>query len=369
MLDGVRRRWEQSVSTGEPFEAEYLLRGSDSAYRWFLSRAVALRDDDDKVRQWLGTSTDIDARKRAEADLQATNETLGAFVNACPLAVMVLDETGTVQLWNRAAERLYGWSASEVLGRYLPAIRDDNRPDFEDNLRRMFQQGETMIGADAIRYRKDGLTFFARVWTALLPARSGRQECISIVDDVTEEKRAEAALRESEARFRTMADHAPVLIWIAGTKNEATWFNRPWLEFTGRTLEQEEGYGWADSIHPDDRSRCLARCNEAFERREPFEMEFRLRRHDGEFRWILDHGVPLLGPDGTFNGYIGSCIDITERRRVEQALRESEERLRLALGAARRQPGNGTSKRGKRPGANSCSPCPASAAPTPARTA
>jgi PAS domain S-box-containing protein len=121
-------------------------------------------------------------------------------------------------------------------------------------------------------------------------------------------QQAEEALRASEARFRTMADAAPVLLWLAGLDMGCTFFNQSWLEFTGRTLEQELGFGWADNIHPDDYDRCLAIYRTAFVARQPFEVEYRLRRADGVYRWVLDRGVPLVTAAGHFTGYLGSAI-------------------------------------------------------------
>jgi PAS domain S-box-containing protein len=144
----------------------------------------------------------------------------------------------------------------------------------------------------------------------------------------------EASLRESEARFLVVADSAPVLIWMAGVDKLCDFFNKPWLEFTGRTMEQELGNGWAEGVHPDDLQRCIQTYTAAFEAREPFVMQYRLRRHDGEYRWIKDDGVPRFDTQGNFSGYIGSCVDITELMRNEQALRESEERMTMAMDAA-----------------------------------
>jgi len=137
-----------------------------------------------------------------------------------------------------------------------------------------------------------------------------------------------AALRDSERRFRELADTAPVMVWMADPENNGTYFNRPWLEFTGRALDQELGAGWVETIHPDDLERAVAWCGDHVARREPFRMEFRMRRHDGAYRWVLDHGTPRLGDDGEFLGYIGSCVDITDRKEAEQALRLSEQRYR-----------------------------------------
>ena len=138
------------------------------------------------------------------------------------------------------------------------------------------------------------------------------------------------ALQESEARFRAVANTAPVLIWVAGTDKLCIFFNKSWLDFTGRTLEQELGNGWTEGVHPDDFAGCLKTYVEAFDARQPFTMEYRLRRHDGEYRWISDHGVPRYDAEQNFLGYIGSCVDLTERARAEAALRESEERLAVA---------------------------------------
>jgi PAS domain S-box-containing protein len=145
---------------------------------------------------------------------------------------------------------------------------------------------------------------------------------------------SEAALRESEERFRTVADSAPVFIWMSGLDKLCTFFNKVWLEFTGRTTEQEMGNGWADGVHPDDLQRCLKIYTEAFDARETFVMQYRLKRHDGEYRWISDTGVPRYDTQKNFAGYIGSCVDITEFINKEQALRDSEERMSLATDAA-----------------------------------
>ena len=147
---------------------------------------------------------------------------------------------------------------------------------------------------------------------------------LGVTIDITDRKQAEEALRESEARFRNMADTAPVLVWMSGADKLCTYFNRQWLDFTGRTLAEELGTGWAEGVHPGDRERCLHAYATAFDARQTFDMEYRLRRADGEYRWLADRGVPRISPAGEFLGYIGSCIDITDRKRVEERLRTSE---------------------------------------------
>lgn len=133
-------------------------------------------------------------------------------------------------------------------------------------------------------------------------------------------RKTEAELRESEERFRLVANTAPVMIWMSGPNKLCTYFNQPWLEFTGRSLQQEVGNGWAEGVHNEDSRTCLDIYTTAFDQREPFQMEYRLRRHDGEYRWIFDYGVPRFNADGSFAGYIGSASDVTERKRAEEAL-------------------------------------------------
>ncbi|HEY8171574.1 MAG TPA: PAS domain S-box protein, partial [Dehalococcoidia bacterium] len=131
---------------------------------------------------------------------------------------------------------------------------------------------------------------------------------------------AEAA---ADPRFRTLADCAPVMVWMSDVDKLVTFINQGWLDFTGRTFEQESGNGWSAGVHPDDFDGCLAIYTGAFDARENFRMEYRLRRADGEYRWILDTGAPLYTAAGEFAGYIGSCIDITERKQMEEDLRKA----------------------------------------------
>jgi PAS domain S-box-containing protein len=144
---------------------------------------------------------------------------------------------------------------------------------------------------------------------------------------VEERIRTGHALRESEERFRLMADTAPALIWMSGTDKLCTYFNRPWLDFTGRSMESELGNGWAEGVHPEDLRRCLDTYTHAFDRREEFRMEYRLRRHDGEYRWLLDIGVPRFDQERSFVGYIGTCVDFTDRKQAEEVLANVRRRM------------------------------------------
>ncbi|HEY4979871.1 MAG TPA: PAS domain-containing protein, partial [Candidatus Acidoferrum sp.] len=162
---------------------------------------------------------------------------------------------------------------------------------------------------------------------------------LGIAADITDRKRLETDLLESEERFRLVANSAPVLIWMSETDKRCTFFNQGWLSFTGRSLAEQLGEGWASGVHAEDLANCLEVYSTAFDARVDFQMEYRLRRFDGEYRWIVDFGVPRFESDGTFRGFIGSCVDITERKTSEQSLHaltgrlisaQEEERSRIA---------------------------------------
>jgi len=157
------------------------------------------------------------------------------------------------------------------------------------------------------------------------PYRKFLLQCRDLLQ--TDLKLLTSAMREGEERFRLVANAAPVLIWMSGPDKLCNYFNQPWLEFTGRPIELELGNGWAEGVHPEDLERCLDTSTKAFDGRESFKVEYRLRRHDREYRWLLGTAVPRFNRDGSFAGYIGSCIDITERKRGEEALASVSRRL------------------------------------------
>jgi PAS domain S-box-containing protein len=132
--------------------------------------------------------------------------------------------------------------------------------------------------------------------------------------------------RLSPQDYAILVEQAPIMIWRAGTDALCDYFNERWLVFTGRTLAQEQGHGWAEGVHPEDLQHCVDHYLEHFNRHATFEMEYRLRRQDGAWRWIFDRGVPIFDKNGTFRGYVGSCIDVTERVEAQAALAKAQER-------------------------------------------
>jgi PAS domain S-box-containing protein len=173
--------------------------------------------------------------------------------------------------------------------------------------------------------RKDGSRFPVLLSaTALKDINQQIIGFLGIAQDISDRKQAELVIQESESRFRYLADNAPVLIWMSGLDKLCFHFNKTWLDFTGRTMEQELGNGWAEGVHPDDLQFCLDVYTTSFDMHQSFEMEFRLRRFDGEYHWMLDTGIPRFAADGEFLGYIGTCTDISDRKAVEQEILEKQ---------------------------------------------
>ncbi|HVR60575.1 MAG TPA: PAS domain-containing sensor histidine kinase [Polyangia bacterium] len=229
--------------------------------------------------------------------------------------------------WNPTMERMLGMAAVEAMGKAAPDLLPFLGDQRELSALRRALGGEEIAAHEqpfAIAGAGAGGRGFCQA--RYTPWRSDGGDpigVIAILRDVTAAREVEQRAQETEARFKVMADAAPVLLWMADRDALCTFFNQTWLTFTGRTLEQEWGVGWAEGVHFEDLQPCLDMYMAAFRERRVFEMEYRLRRADGEFRWILDRGTPRFGSDGQFAGYIGSCIDITDRKNLEFELRSS----------------------------------------------
>jgi len=258
------------------------------------------------------------AAKRATAEVAERLEELEAFVGVVPVGLAVARDGGVRA--NVAAMRiLRGPEAAESaaglaeLPQYRALSNGAEIAPEELPLQRSASRGVAVAEVlDVVR--DDGARVPLLVSAAPLPRAHG---AVAAFIDLTLLRRVEQVARESEQRFRVMADSAPVLIWMSDAEKRCIYLNKPWLAFTGRTLEGDADFGWIDDIHPDDRNRCLAEYRSAFDARSDFQVEYRLRRADGQYRWMLEMASPRT-PGGMFAGFIGSCIDITERKEAEQ---------------------------------------------------
>ncbi len=284
-------------------------------------------------------------RKQAQLALQGSDSLKGAILDSLPAHIAVLDREGVIiavnDAWSRfAVENGAGLGAAASGVNYLHVCRDSARKGAHaaDQVAALVERacsGEhTLV---EIEYRCDSPR--EDRWFGMTAATLRRPEGGAVVahSDITARKQQEIAVRESEDRFRRLADAMPVAIWMSDEAGASTYFNRGWLDLTGRTLEQASGDGWLESVHPADRGSCTEAHVRAFHARHGFTSEYRLRRHDGHYRWVIDTGVPRYGRDGSFHGYVGGCLDITDRKEAEHTLRELTHRLMSAQDDERRR--------------------------------
>lgn len=322
----------QSLQDGEVVEIEYRMKHNDGNWRWLHSReCVFTRNSNGLPVQILGTASDITKRKQSQREIHFQ----AGLLSAVEQAIIATDLQGIIIYWNRFAETLYGWLADEVKQKNIvDLISPVTSLKYATEIMSQLKQGKSWTGEFIVQH-KNGTTFPALVTDSPIYDEQGTLiGIVGISKDITEQRNAITRLQESEERFRNMADTSPVMIWMSDTDTLCQYFNKSWLEFTGRTLQQEIGNGWTEGVHPEDLQFCLNTYITAFNSRQDFAIEYRVRRNDGQYRWILDAGSPRIDAHGNFVGYIGSGIDITERRQALEALQEGEARLKLALEAA-----------------------------------
>ena len=260
--------------------------------------------------------TDITERRQAEVALMASEEKHRLLFENAGDVIFIISEEGQILDANPVAVKLLGYTRPELMSMTLHQIDSlEDRLDTADRIARLIQEGHLTF--ETVFQHKDGSLIPIDV-NARRIVWDGKPLLLGIGRDITERKQAE---RESQRLFAAMADTAPVLIWASGRDKWCNYFNKTWLDFTGRTMDQEMGNGWTEGVHPDDLVRCLEIYVGSFDEQKPFQMEYRLRRHDGEYRWSLDSGTPRYDVGGDFAGYIGSCTDITENKRAQEALR------------------------------------------------
>jgi len=228
-------------------------------------------------------------------------------------------QTG-VNLWTPDLEAMYGLPPGSFAGTqqaWAELLDPHDRPGVEDRVREALVTGD-FEGEWRVTWPDGSVRWLVGRASVLRDGSGQPLRMIGIQMDVTDRKRAQEELRESNDRFRNMADHAPVMIWVSGPDKRATFFNRRWLDFVGRTMDEESGNGWMHSVHPDDLKCCLSAYAAAFDARRSYQREYRLRRADGEYRWVLGSGVPRMSEGGVFTGFVGSCIDITDAKRTQE---------------------------------------------------
>ncbi|MCS7025080.1 MAG: PAS domain S-box protein [Bryobacteraceae bacterium] len=271
---------------------------------------------------------------------------LESIVDALAEGLILVDANGFILDCNPRGSEILGVARELILGQSIKsvdwcAVDSNNQPleEFEFPCMRVLRTGIPIRAAIIGITRPDG----QRIWLEVnaWPLRDGFGNltgAVSSFSDVTERRRMQQQILESEARFRALADGVPIMVWMAGPNGEWTDCNRSWLEFTGAPLQPGERLGWTRRIHPEDELRCRICYQSAITHRQPLQLEFRLLRHDGLYRWVLDRCAPRWSASGEFLGFVGGCVDITERRETEQKLLEANLRIRHLAEALEQAP-------------------------------
>ena len=278
----------------------------------------------------LAVVRDITERKLALDSLCKSEERFATAFRANPQPMSLTNfETGRYLDVNDSFLHVSGYTRDEVVGHTSLELNIWDKPETRDAFVRRIEEDGCVKNLETNLRGKNG-SFRVLLSSAETIEIAGEQCLLVASSDITERKLAQQALQESEARFRNMADTAPVMIWMSGDDKRCTYFNQQWLDFTGRSRQDELGDGWASGVHPDDHHRCWETYSNAFDAREAFKMEYRLRRADGAYRWLIDSGTPRFSATGDFLGYIGSCLDITDRKESEAALVNAHKELMTA---------------------------------------
>jgi len=302
------------------YHSEFRVILPKQGLRWRMCDAKPELMDDGSTL-WYGIITDITERKLAEQRLKESQQLFQGLFNASPDSILLIDPHDPEIPWsiidcNEAACKMNGYLREEMIGQCIDLLHpiEITREDHDLNLKNIRNTG--ILRLETFHRHKKGYLFPIEVSTSVINI-GGRELVLGIDRDISDRKQAESALREREVQYRNLADSGTALIWTSGEDKLCNYFNQPWLNFTGRTLEQEMGNGWVEGVHPDDADRCIQIYISSFDKHEPFEMEYRLKHISGEYRWLQDMGTPNFNSEGDFVGYIGHCFDITDHKKLE----------------------------------------------------
>ncbi|MBC7827891.1 MAG: PAS domain S-box protein, partial [Chitinophagaceae bacterium] len=330
--DNAAALWAYSLQNGTNYETEFRVLHKGEQYRWILVRALPIRNKEGYIISWNGSNTDIHDKKLSEEAARESEQRFKAMADNIPNLAWMANADGWIYWYNRkwyeytgtTPEQMEGWGWQSVHSKEeLPKVLVTWQKSIDTG--QPFEMIFPIKAADG-RFRQ----FLTRV----LPVHNSEgkiHQWFGSNTDITAQIEIEQSLKESEERFRTMAEGTDVFIAVGDASSNAIYFNKAWTDLTGRPMEELLEFGWLDLVHPEDRDRYANTYLNAFKKREPFIGEFRILNQDGDYRWLLAKGPPRFNPDGSFAGYISSSVDITDRKKAEKALEEKEQNLRNTI--------------------------------------
>ncbi|HTS49492.1 MAG TPA: PAS domain S-box protein [Bryobacteraceae bacterium] len=307
-----------------PPDLEQKIRRKDGSEFWAEFNFRPLADPHGDYTHCVWTCRDITERKRAAEE----SRLLGSIVECSEDAIIGKNLDGIVLSWNQGAERIYGYSAEEMVGQSILRLMPPDRGDELAEILEYLALGEKIEHLETERVRKDGQQIFVAV--TISPLRDDGGVIVgaaTIARDITERKRAQQALERSELRYRSLVRAVTQIVWTTDARGEMVEDQPIWCEFTGQSLDEIRGWGRLNAVHPDDRERTEDLWSKALKSRSVYATEYRLRRHDGEFRWMAVQGVPVLDEDGQVQEWVGTSADITDRVQAEEKIRELNQSL------------------------------------------
>jgi PAS domain S-box-containing protein len=315
-------RWRRAWHDGESYETEYRFRRHDGVYEWFIGRAMPVWDEDGCIVEWIGTCTNIHQQKRVSEELSSFRNTLDRTRDC----VFMFDPVDLKFFYvNQGAEDQVGYSEEELL-QMTPL---DIKPEYDEARFRALTQAliegsEHQHTFTTVHRHRDGYDVPVEVSLQYVPTE---QRFVAVVRDITERQQAENRLRSSEARYRALADAMPLLVWLATPDGNGFYYNQRYLHYTGLSTGEIGSEGWFDLIHPNERETAIARWEASLANGFPYEIEFRLRRHDGEFRWMLVRAVAVRDEHSAIAYWVGTNTIIEEQKQTEEILRERSAEL------------------------------------------
>lgn len=329
-VDHVSAKFNQSIADQTPYEAEYRIRHKEGHYLTVVARGKPILNDAGQVYRIAGSLTDVSERKRIDEALQESEKRYRSVVDSNLIGVIISDlESRTIVEANDAFLEMVGYSRDEFEDQGLnwdELTPDEFKPLNQKALQTILTHGQTEA-FEKQYYRKDRSRVDVLLGGAL--QYGTRNRSITFVLDITNRKVAEQALRESETRFRSMADSAPLFIWMSGPDGQTNYVNKTWTDFLGMTANDVIHYGMGQAMLAEERRETVAVYRKAYAAREPYTIECQFKNANGELRWLLSKGAPLFFPDGSLAGYMGTSVDITDRKKAEEKLQQILEREQL----------------------------------------
>ncbi|OUL35812.1 hypothetical protein BV372_09475 [Nostoc sp. T09] len=320
--------WETAIKTGSAYEVEYRLRRCDGEYRHMQVRGIPLFEPDGSVREWVGICNDIHDRKQAEVALRENNALLRSILESTPDFIVVKDCQGRHVALNSNLANFMGKPIEEIIG------KDDTEILALDVAREIIAKDRQVLATGVTQTYEEDVSN-GEISGTFLTTKAPWQDVhgnilgvIATTRNISDRKETERALQQSEERFRSLIEATAQIIWHTTAEGKFVTEQPQWSAFTGQTFEEmKDGWGWLNAIHPEDQPHAARVWGNAFSNRILYEVEYRLRRYDGEYRYMSTRAVPILAADGSIREWVGSNADITERKQAENALRQTLEVL------------------------------------------